>query len=149
MYQALCESLNMKSLVIAIRRKQRKWVRFIRKGSLLTISIFQRRFNMFSFSDFNTQVTSTMFSEDEFSPTLPVGSGRHAGVGLSNPQLSQGRRRMLDLVNRLHSTGSVLYYYYYYYLALLISNHCKCPGRHRHPPNCRHWPTECWKVVSY
>ncbi|KAJ7587407.1 P-loop containing nucleoside triphosphate hydrolase protein [Mycena floridula] len=27
------------------------------------------------------------------------------GVGLSNPQLSQGRRRMLDLVNRLHSTG--------------------------------------------
>ncbi|KAJ7587408.1 P-loop containing nucleoside triphosphate hydrolase protein [Mycena floridula] len=27
------------------------------------------------------------------------------GVGLSNPQLSQGRRKMLDLVNRLHSTG--------------------------------------------
>ncbi|KAJ7452986.1 P-loop containing nucleoside triphosphate hydrolase protein [Mycena galericulata] len=27
------------------------------------------------------------------------------GVGLSNPLLSQGRRRMLDLVNRLHSTG--------------------------------------------
>ncbi|KAJ7107917.1 P-loop containing nucleoside triphosphate hydrolase protein [Mycena epipterygia] len=27
------------------------------------------------------------------------------GVGLSNPQLSQGRRRMLDLVNRLHNTG--------------------------------------------
>ncbi|KAF8991466.1 P-loop containing nucleoside triphosphate hydrolase protein [Cyathus striatus] len=27
------------------------------------------------------------------------------GVGLSNPQLSQGRRRMLDLVNKLHSTG--------------------------------------------
>jgi hypothetical protein len=29
-----------------------------------------------------------------------------SGVGLSDPQLSQGRRRMLDLVNRLHSTGS-------------------------------------------
>ena len=29
------------------------------------------------------------------------------GVGLSNPQLAQGRRSMLDLVNRLHSTGSV------------------------------------------
>ncbi|KAJ6578487.1 P-loop containing nucleoside triphosphate hydrolase protein [Mycena capillaripes] len=27
------------------------------------------------------------------------------GVGLSNPSLSQGRRRMLDLVNRLHNTG--------------------------------------------
>ena len=31
-----------------------------------------------------------------------------AGVGLSNPLLSQGRRQMLDLVNRLHSTGYVL-----------------------------------------
>ncbi|KAF9047677.1 P-loop containing nucleoside triphosphate hydrolase protein [Panaeolus papilionaceus] len=30
----------------------------------------------------------------------PVG-----GVGLSNPQLSTGRRRMLDLVNKLHNTG--------------------------------------------
>ena len=51
-----------------------------------------------------------MFSEDEFSPpTTPLlskGKGV-AGVGLSNPQLSQGRRRMLDLVNRLHSTGLV------------------------------------------
>ncbi|XP_006461433.1 hypothetical protein AGABI2DRAFT_185678 [Agaricus bisporus var. bisporus H97] len=28
-----------------------------------------------------------------------------SGVGLSNPQMSQSRRRMLDLVNRLHSTG--------------------------------------------
>ncbi|KAJ7900734.1 P-loop containing nucleoside triphosphate hydrolase protein [Mycena olivaceomarginata] len=27
------------------------------------------------------------------------------GVGLSDPVLSQGRRRMLDLVNRLHNTG--------------------------------------------
>ena len=29
------------------------------------------------------------------------------GVGLSNPQLAQGRRTVLDLVNRLHSTGFV------------------------------------------
>ncbi|KAJ3508089.1 hypothetical protein NLJ89_g5947 [Agrocybe chaxingu] len=29
----------------------------------------------------------------------------NTGVGLSNPQLSQGRRQMLDLVNKLHSTG--------------------------------------------
>jgi hypothetical protein len=28
-------------------------------------------------------------------------------VGLSNPRLSQSRRRMLDLVNKLHSTGWV------------------------------------------
>jgi hypothetical protein len=27
------------------------------------------------------------------------------GVGLSDPQLSHGRRKMLDMVNRLHSTG--------------------------------------------
>ncbi|KAF9447051.1 hypothetical protein P691DRAFT_732102 [Macrolepiota fuliginosa MF-IS2] len=27
------------------------------------------------------------------------------GVGLANPQMSQSRRKMLDLVNRLHSTG--------------------------------------------
>jgi hypothetical protein len=33
------------------------------------------------------------------------GCGGEIGVGLSNPQLSQGRRRMLDLINRLHSTG--------------------------------------------
>ncbi|KAF8623386.1 hypothetical protein AX17_007424 [Amanita inopinata Kibby_2008] len=30
---------------------------------------------------------------------------RDAGVGLSNPGLNQTRRKMLDLVNRLHSTG--------------------------------------------
>ena len=42
------------------------------------------------------------------SPDLDLG-GRSSGngVGLSNPQLAQGRRTMLDLVNRLHSTGSV------------------------------------------
>jgi hypothetical protein len=27
------------------------------------------------------------------------------GVGLSNPEVSRGRRQMLDLVNRLQSTG--------------------------------------------
>ena len=39
------------------------------------------------------------------------GDGRSGGngVGLSNPQLAQGRRTMLDLVNRLHSTGSVFF----------------------------------------
>lgn len=32
-------------------------------------------------------------------------SAQNDSVGLSNAQLSQGRRQMLDLVNRLHSTG--------------------------------------------
>ncbi|KAF9047682.1 P-loop containing nucleoside triphosphate hydrolase protein [Panaeolus papilionaceus] len=32
-------------------------------------------------------------------------SGYERGVGLSNPQLGQGQRKMLDLVNKLHSTG--------------------------------------------
>jgi hypothetical protein len=32
------------------------------------------------------------------------------GVGLSDPLLSQARRRMLDLVNRLHNTGFVSFY---------------------------------------
>lgn len=40
------------------------------------------------------------------SSSIPVTSERpNAGVGLSNPQMSQSRRKMLDLVNRLHSTG--------------------------------------------
>ncbi|KAF9461878.1 P-loop containing nucleoside triphosphate hydrolase protein [Collybia nuda] len=33
------------------------------------------------------------------------GPPKNQGVGLSNPYLSQERRKMLDLVNRLHSTG--------------------------------------------
>ncbi|CAA7260359.1 unnamed protein product [Cyclocybe aegerita] len=39
-------------------------------------------------------------SDDE-----PLSLDTNTGVGLSNPQLSQGRRQMLDLVNKLHSTG--------------------------------------------
>ncbi len=35
-----------------------------------------------------------------------VGEG---GVGLANPALSHSRRRLLDLINRLHSTGSVIF----------------------------------------
>ena len=31
------------------------------------------------------------------------------GVGLANPALSHSRRRLLDLINRLHSTGSVVF----------------------------------------
>lgn len=45
------------------------------------------------------------------SPDLGLANGGRSsgnGVGLSNPQLAHGRRTMLDLVNRLHSTGSVI-----------------------------------------
>ena len=54
------------------------------------------------------------FSPTTFgSPSSPGGGSvsSGAGVGLSNPRLSQGRRRMLDLVNRLHSTGYVLEFF--------------------------------------
>ena len=44
------------------------------------------------------------------------------GVGLSNPQLSQGRRRMLDLVNRLHSTGYAMLVSFHY-LGLIMPFH--------------------------
>jgi hypothetical protein len=51
-------------------------------------------------------------SSDEFAESSPfdtaaASAGDDANaVGLSDPQYSQGRRRMLDLVNKLHSTGS-------------------------------------------
>ncbi|KAJ6564726.1 P-loop containing nucleoside triphosphate hydrolase protein [Mycena capillaripes] len=49
-----------------------------------------------------------MSNDSEFSsassPFLDEHESVH-GVGLSNPSLSLGRRRMLDLVNRLHNTG--------------------------------------------
>ncbi len=36
-------------------------------------------------------------------------SAEEDGVGLANPALSHSRRRLLDLINRLHSTGSVVF----------------------------------------
>lgn len=56
---------------------------------------------------------STMSDDDALvSPASPVSTPDNmvpqpngVGVGLSNPNLSQSRRHMLDLVNRLHSTG--------------------------------------------
>ncbi|KII95434.1 hypothetical protein PLICRDRAFT_25913 [Plicaturopsis crispa FD-325 SS-3] len=39
------------------------------------------------------------------SPPASVHGDPNSGVGLSDRQLSQGRRNLLDLVNRLHSTG--------------------------------------------
>lgn len=49
---------------------------------------------------------STQAFSDHPSPTTdkPVDENE-ASVGLAHPEKSQGRRRMLDLVNRLHNTG--------------------------------------------
>ncbi|KAJ7288890.1 P-loop containing nucleoside triphosphate hydrolase protein [Mycena rebaudengoi] len=44
-------------------------------------------------------------SSNSSSPAQTSPGENDRGVGLSNPLISQGRRRMLDLVNRLHSTG--------------------------------------------
>ena len=68
----------------------------------------------------NTKSTTVMFSEVKFSPTLPVSND--VGVGLSNPQFSQGRRRMLDLVNRLHSTGSVFFFLFTFFFVFSCSS---------------------------
>lgn len=53
---------------------------------------------------------SSITSDDDLSPPTTTFSdstnvGSNQGVGLSNPRLSQNSRQMLDLVNRLHSTG--------------------------------------------
>jgi hypothetical protein len=42
------------------------------------------------------------------SDEISLENDRHGGIGLCDPELSQRRRDMLDLVNRLHSTGSVI-----------------------------------------
>jgi len=42
--------------------------------------------------------------------TAPSNVDNAVGVALSNPRLSHGRRKMLDLVNKLHSTGLVIHH---------------------------------------
>ena len=70
------------------------------------------------------------------------------GVGLSNPQLAQGRRSMLDLVNRLHSTGSVCLSFLLTRL-IFLARSMQCASRYWPSPNCCHWFTECWKVFAH
>lgn len=48
---------------------------------------------------------TTMDTPEPSAPDGDSGIGSGVGVGLSDPYVAQGRRRMLDLVNRLHSTG--------------------------------------------
>ncbi len=53
-------------------------------------------------------IQSTSPSTDSFVSTMDVNGTTtpdEGAVGLSNSRLSHGRRKMLDLVNRLHSTG--------------------------------------------
>ena len=72
------------------------------------------------------------------------------GVGLSNPQLAQGRRTMLDLVNRLHSTGSVyLIVLVFIQLIFLARRSMQCASRYRSSSDCCYWFTECWKVLTH
>jgi hypothetical protein len=52
----------------------------------------------------------TFDSSDDLDSTLSSGSSIDdplQGVGLSDPRLSQDRRRMLDVINDMHSKGYV------------------------------------------
>lgn len=51
---------------------------------------------------------------------VPAKDDKDLGIGLSDPQLSQGRRHLLDHVNRLHSTGSVITVNILYTVTMLI-----------------------------
>ncbi|KAI0782967.1 P-loop containing nucleoside triphosphate hydrolase protein [Abortiporus biennis] len=46
-----------------------------------------------------------MLSASPTNAPITFNDGTDKGVGLSDPHLASGRRKMLDLVNRLHSTG--------------------------------------------
>ena len=54
---------------------------------------------------FDADSNSDESLSDPAAPGSDSGANHDVGVGLSDPQVAQGRRRMLDLVNRLHSTG--------------------------------------------
>lgn len=54
-------------------------------------------------SSFGTLARTGPVDSDQQSPVVQQPA---AGVGLSNPKMPQSGRKMLDLVNRLHSTGS-------------------------------------------
>jgi hypothetical protein len=86
---------------------------FVQRGTLVHLTTIQM-------SSIASETEIDMFSPTTLGSPLPLedrpggydGSSGSVytgtGVGLSNPHLSQGRRRMLDLVNRLHTTGYVL-----------------------------------------
>jgi GTP-binding protein EngB required for normal cell division len=70
-------------------------------------------FSPFSFMQSSDSEDADTFSANDFSSSAndfsssanDLENDRRGGIGLSDPELSQRRRDMLDLVNRLHSTG--------------------------------------------
>ncbi|KAF4621477.1 hypothetical protein D9613_001040 [Agrocybe pediades] len=56
-------------------------------------------------SMFEDDISTQLTMSPSRARSTPPGSLDDGGVGLSNSQLSHGRRKMLDLVNKLHSTG--------------------------------------------
>jgi hypothetical protein len=68
-----------------------------------------------STSSINSFVTTSDSSSQKSSgpsfvptPPMPTVPAQDRGVGLSDPDQSAGRRRMLELVNRMHNTGYCL-----------------------------------------
>ena len=94
-------------------------------------------------SDYSSTDSSQDFSLADGGRSRSSGNG----VGLSNPQLAQGRRAMLDLVNRLHSTGSVFICPRFYPTDSSCSSFNA--GRYRSSSNCCYWFAECWKVLAH
>ena len=64
-----------------------------------------------STSSLNSLVSTPVSSRESSSPgpattpPMPAAPVQERGVGLSDPEQSSGRRRMLKLVNRMHNTG--------------------------------------------
>lgn len=56
-------------------------------------------------NSFVTSPDSPLSSSLDSTPTMVPVPTPDRGVGLSDPDQSAGRRRMLELVNRLHNTG--------------------------------------------
>jgi hypothetical protein len=69
----------------------------------------------------STSSDISLLDMDGTSTSPPVKNVPNAvGVGLSDPEVSKARRQMLDLVNRLESTGWVMAEYYRALLILTI-----------------------------
>jgi hypothetical protein len=80
-----------------------------------------------------------------------TGLDAQTGVGLSDAQLSQSRRRTLDLVNRLHSTGFVIVptaFFFPPHSSTNLTIFEQSLSRHRSAPDRCRRPTELWKVIA-
>jgi hypothetical protein len=75
-------------------------------------------------------------------PAMPPTPIPDRGVGLSDPDQSAGRRRMLELVNRMHNTGQVCLSQIMNALLSLLQRSV----RHRLADDCRRRFAKCRKV---